>query len=153
DDLLTLSRVTLDSLHRERVDLSRLARASLLRLHKASPGRAVDVRIEDGLRADGDPRLLGVLFDNLLDNAWKFTGRRNKARIEIGSLRESARTVYFVRDNGAGFDPAYTHKLFGVFQRLHTASEFEGTGVGLATVQRIIGRHGGRIWAEGRIDA
>lgn len=153
DDLLTLSRVTLDSLHRERVDLSRLARASLLRLQKASPERAVDVRIEDGLRADGDPRLLGVLFDNLLDNAWKFTGRRNQARIEIGSLRENSRTVYFVRDNGAGFDPAYTHKLFGVFQRLHTASEFEGTGVGLATVQRIIGRHGGRIWAEGRIDA
>src|SRR5690606_16426485 len=99
------------------------------------------------------PRLLGVLFDNLLDNAWKFTGRRNRARIEIGSLREGARTVYFVRDNGAGFDPAYTHKLFGVFQRLHTASEFEGTGVGLATVERIIGRHGGRIWAEGRVDA
>jgi light-regulated signal transduction histidine kinase (bacteriophytochrome) len=102
--------------------------------------------------AEGDPRLLTVVLDNLLGNAWKFTGKREDARIELGAAVKDGHPVYFVRDNGAGFDMAFANKLFGVFQRLHTTTEFEGTGVGLATVQRVISRHGGRVWAEGAVN-
>jgi light-regulated signal transduction histidine kinase (bacteriophytochrome) len=101
---------------------------------------------------NGDGRLLRILFQNLLDNAWKFTSKRLKARIEFGRCQEPGHAVYFIRDDGAGFDMAYASKLFGVFQRLHRVNEFEGTGIGLATAQRIVRRHGGRIWAEGEVD-
>jgi light-regulated signal transduction histidine kinase (bacteriophytochrome) len=103
------------------------------------------------LVAIGDAGLLTIVFDNLLGNAWKFTGKRTGARIEVGCTQIDACRAYFVRDNGAGFDMAYAAKLFGVFQRLHSTSEFEGTGIGLATVHRVVRRHGGRIWAEGAV--
>jgi light-regulated signal transduction histidine kinase (bacteriophytochrome) len=152
DDLLNLSRVTRAELRREAVDLSALARSVLARLREAQPGREVEVAIEDGLVAQADPRLLEVVLTNLLGNAWKFTGRRPAARIEFGAEPGGHPTVYRVRDNGAGFESKYGGKLFGVFQRLHTAEEFEGTGIGLATVQRIVRRHGGRVQAEGEVD-
>ena len=152
DDMLALARVARSELRRETVDLSSLARAALTRLQRAQPERQVNVVIEDGLMGEGDPRLLAVVLDNLLGNAWKFTGRRPDARIEFGSAEKEGRTVYFVRDNGAGFDMAFANKLFGVFQRLHTTTEFEGTGVGLATVHRVVSRHEGRVWAEGAVD-
>ncbi|MDP2346066.1 MAG: PAS domain S-box protein [Deltaproteobacteria bacterium] len=152
DDLLSLSRVTRSELQRERVDLSALAHACIARLQRSSPGRHVNVDIQDGLGGEGDPRLLAVVLENLLGNAWKFTGKRAEARIEFGATSTNECPVFFVRDSGAGFDMAFADKLFGAFQRLHGACEFEGTGVGLATVQRVIGRHGGRVWAEGEVD-
>ena len=152
DDMLTLSRVTRSELQRETIDLSQLAARVLDRLKLDEPERQVDVVIQEGLAAEADARLLAVVFTNLLGNAWKFSAKRERARIEFGALQTPDGLVYFVRDNGAGFDMDYADKLFRVFERLHSASEFEGTGVGLATVQRIIGRHGGRIWGEGRVD-
>jgi PAS domain S-box-containing protein len=135
------------------VDLSALAWAAVARLRQGQPARHVEVAIEDGLVAHGDPRLLAVVFDNLLGNAWKFTGKRAAPRVEVGRVEHAGRPAYRVRDNGAGFDMAFAHKLFGVFQRLHAGAEFEGTGVGLATVRRVIGRHGGQVWGEGAVDA
>jgi PAS domain S-box-containing protein len=152
DDLLALSRVTRSALRSEHVDLSGLARDAARRLSSAHPGRDVDLTIADGLVARGDDRLLTVVLDNLLGNAWKFTSKRPGARVEFGRGLEDGQPVYFVRDNGAGFDMAYASKLFGVFQRLHRVTEYEGTGIGLATVQRIVRRHGGRVWAEGEVD-
>ena len=152
DDLLALSRVTRGELHRARVNLSAMAKAIAERLGAAEPGRRVDFVIREDAWADGDARLLGVALENLMGNAWKFTGKREHARIEFGQLQEGGRTVHFVRDNGAGFDMAHAGKLFGVFQRLHSSGEFEGTGIGLATVHRVIRRHGGRVWAEGAVD-
>jgi PAS domain S-box-containing protein len=152
DGLLGLSRVTRSPLCREDVDLSSLAQAANARLKQSHPQRQVQVVIEDGLRGRGDPRLLGVVFDNLIGNAWKFTAKRNDGRIEFGADRKAERSVYFVRDNGAGFDMAFASNLFGVFQRLHSTTEFEGTGVGLATVQRVVSRHGGRVWGEGKVN-
>jgi light-regulated signal transduction histidine kinase (bacteriophytochrome) len=152
DDLLDLSRVTRAELRREPVDLSGVARAVLARLREARPDREVSFLVEDGMVARADPRLLEIVLTNLLGNAWKFTGKRGFARIEFGTRAGETPPVYFVRDNGAGFDGKYGDKLFGVFQRLHTAQEFEGTGIGLATVQRIVRRHGGRVWAEGEVD-
>jgi light-regulated signal transduction histidine kinase (bacteriophytochrome) len=146
DDLLALSRVTRIEFRRESVDLCLIARAVGARLAQTNPGHPVDLVVADGLITDGDDRLLTIMFENLLGNAWKFTGRCALARIEVGVTDDR---VYFVRDNGAGFDMAYASKLFGVFQRLHSAKEFEGTGIGLATVQRVVRRHGGRIWADG----
>jgi PAS domain S-box-containing protein len=151
DSLLSLSRVVRVNVSPERVDLSELARAAAERLKEAQPERVVEFAIADGLVETGDSALLGSAIENLLGNAWKFTRGRAVARIELGSTREEGQTVYFIRDNGAGFDMAHSAKLFGVFQRLHTQSEFEGTGVGLATVQRIVERHGGRVWAEGKV--
>ncbi len=151
DGLLGLSRLTRVDLHSQRVDLSTLARATTERLAASQPDRAVEVVIRDGLVVSGDSTLLSAVLDNLLNNAWKFTRHRPNARIELGAVEEAGRTVYFVRDNGAGFDMAYVSKLFGVFQRLHAQSDFEGTGVGLATVQRIVHRHGGHIWADGKV--
>jgi len=150
DDLLTLSRVARSDFQREPIDLSDIARQVAARLKGAEPKRRVDLVLPDGLAALGDERLMTVVFENLLGNAWKFTGKTAHPRIEIG-VTAGTPPVYFVRDNGAGFDMAYAGKLFGVFQRLHAASEFEGTGIGLATVQRVIRRHGGRIWAEGAV--
>jgi light-regulated signal transduction histidine kinase (bacteriophytochrome) len=152
DDLLNLSRVTRAQLRRERVDLSALARTVIARLRFMQPERDVEVLIEDGLIANADPRLVDIVLTNLLGNAWKFTSKRARARIELAAIPGESPTTYVVRDNGVGFDPAQAGRLFGVFQRLHPAHEFDGTGVGLATVQRLIQRHGGRVWAEGEVD-
>ncbi len=151
DSLLALGRLTRVDVRSEEVDLSELARATAVQLREGQPDRAVEFVIADGLNEKGDLALLRATVENLLSNAWKFTRNQPKARIEFGSSRDEGKTAYFVRDNGAGFDMAFASKLFGVFQRLHTTSEFEGTGVGLATVQRIVHRHGGRVWAEGKV--
>jgi two-component system, NtrC family, sensor kinase len=150
DDLLALSRVTRAELDRAETDLSSIARSVAERLARASPDRQVEFLVTDQLVANCDGRLLTIVFENLIGNAWKFTGKRSNARIEVGTTGEHPRT-FFVRDNGAGFDMSYASKLFGVFQRLHSVTEFDGTGIGLATVQRIVRRHGGRIWAEGEV--
>lgn len=152
DDLLTLSRVTRAELHRETVDLGRLALEIAQELQTRESRRRVRFSIADGLVATGDPRLLRVLLQNLLENAWKFTAKRDAARIEVGVQNHRRSPVFFVRDNGAGFNMAYAAKLFGAFQRLHTTNEFPGTGIGLATVQRIAHRHGGKVWAEGAVE-
>jgi PAS domain S-box-containing protein len=152
DALLELSRVTRAKLHWERVDLSALVESIIAELQQMQPDRRVEFRIANGLAAHGDARLLRLALDNLLGNAWKFTGKQPRARIEFGVTAHDDRPAYFVRDNGAGFDAAYADKLFVTFQRLHSATAFPGTGIGLATVRRIIHRHGGRIWAEGAVD-
>ncbi len=152
DALLGLSRVARSDLAREDVDLSKIAGESIGRLREGDPGREVGVIIQEGLVVKGDGRLLRAALDNLLANAWKFTGTRPDAQVELGASLQDGERVFFVRDNGAGFDPRYGHKLFGAFQRLHSPSEFEGTGIGLATVHRIVRRHGGRIWAEAQVN-
>ena len=152
DDLLNLSKVTRAEIHRKRLSISTLALAIAAELQKRQPERRVDFQIQDGLEAAGDARLLRIVLENLLGNAWKFTSRRAHANIEVGAAHRNGGFAYFVRDNGAGFDATYADRLFGAFQRLHAASEFPGTGIGLATVQRIIHRHGGKIWAEGAVD-
>ena len=151
DDLLKLSRITRAPLGRERVDLSAMARRVLGELAAREPERSVDVAVSDGLVIQADPRLLAVMLENLLQNAWKFTGRQASARIEVGHQVREDEEVFFVRDNGAGFEMEYAGKLFAPFQRLHSEEEFEGTGIGLATVQRIVSRHGGRVWAQGAV--
>ena len=151
DDLLNLARVTRREMRREPVDLSALAQATLGQLQKAEPARTVEVAVRPGLVAWGDPHLLRLVLENLLGNAWKFTSHQPAARIEFGMERRADTVVYYVRDNGVGFDMAYSEKLFGAFQRLHAMTEFPGTGIGLATVQRIINRHGGRVWAEAAV--
>jgi signal transduction histidine kinase len=151
DALLELGRITRTDISVQRVDLSELARATAERLKEFEPERAVEFVIDDGLAEQGDSALLGAVIENLFSNAWKFTRNRKNARIEFGSRRESGKTIYFVRDNGAGFNMESASKLFRVFQRLHSQDEFAGNGVGLATVHRILQRHGGRIWAEGKI--
>jgi light-regulated signal transduction histidine kinase (bacteriophytochrome) len=128
------------------VDLSAIARETLEGLQMQHPDRRVHVDVQEGLVAQGDARLLRVLLENLLGNAWKFTSLRRQARIEVACVQDSH--VYFVRDDGVGFDMAYAGKLFGAFQRLHSEAEFPGTGIGLATVRRIVARHQGRVWAE-----
>lgn len=156
DDLLELGRVTRVEIRRRQVDLSEYARTILTRLREAAPERAAATVIEPQVWVEGDPGLLEIALENLLDNAWKFTAGRPVAEIRFGTLREPGRNdgerTLFVQDNGVGFDPRYAANLFGVFQRLHAAGEFPGTGVGLATVQRIVQRHGGRIWAEAGVD-
>jgi len=167
DALLQLSRVSRAEMKKSLVNLTDLAQTIVAQLQAAPPERQVEMIIQPDLTAYGDPTLLEVALANLLGNAWKFTGDRDRARIEFGrlphpSLPSPAETtagragdegdVYFVRDNGAGFDMAYAQKLFGAFQRMHKTSQFPGTGIGLATVQRIIHRHGGRVWAEAQID-
>jgi light-regulated signal transduction histidine kinase (bacteriophytochrome) len=152
DDLLSLSRVSRSQMHRQTVELSALATNVVEELRRERPERPVQVIIEPGLRVKGDANLIRIVLENLVGNAWKFTERQPKARIEVSALQKEGETVYFVRDNGAGFDMAYADKLFGAFQRLHDVTEFEGTGIGLATVQRIIHRHGGRVWAEGAVE-
>jgi signal transduction histidine kinase len=148
EELLNLSRLSRAEMHYDTVDLSEMAGEIIEEHRQRDPDRKVHVVIWDGITAKGDPQLIRVVMVNLLSNAWKFTGRTENATIEVGMLEENERSVYFVRDNGAGFDMAYSSKLFGVFQRLHGQNEFSGTGIGLATVQRIIRRHGGRIWAN-----
>ncbi len=152
DDLLNLSRVSRAPLQPEPVDLSAMAREIAQELQQTRPAQAADWLISPGLAAHGDPRLLRIMMENLLNNAWKFTSKRDKAVIEFGAVHKDGKPAFFVRDNGAGFDMAYAQKLFGAFQRLHSISEYPGTGIGLATVQRIIHRHGGRVWAEAGLD-
>jgi PAS domain S-box-containing protein len=151
DDLLNLSRMTRSEMRRESVNLSALVKGVVEGLRTTSPEHEVDVIVEEGLVANGDESLLRVALENLVGNAWKFTRDQARPRIEFGTLEHEDTPAYFVRDNGVGFDMAYADKLFGAFQRLHSTGEFEGTGIGLATVQRIIHRHGGRVWAEGNI--
>ncbi len=152
DALLSLSRVTRVELRHEMVDLTQAADGIVKQLRATQPDRAVEFVNQPSVVANGDPPLLRAVLDNLLGNAWKFTGGRSPARIAFGMTRNDGQAVYFVQDNGAGFDMAYADKLFAPFQRLHQASEFAGTGIGLATVQRIVRRHGGNIWAEGKVN-
>lgn len=152
DDVLQLARVTRSEMRRESVSLSELSQSVAAELQKIDEGHTVTVRIEEGLSARGDKRLLRIMLSNLLGNAWKFTSKQEQPEIIFGHEQRNGEAVYFVRDNGAGFDMTYADKLFGAFQRLHTANEFEGTGIGLATVQRIVNRHGGRVWAEGSVN-
>jgi PAS domain S-box-containing protein len=149
DNLLDLSRLDHAPLTFQSVDVTALARRLDAEQRERNPQRNVSLEVEPELKATGDPHLLGIALTNLLDNAWKYTRDRDPGRIEVGSLRQNGQTVYFVSDNGIGFDMRYADRLFVPFQRLH-ADEVEGTGVGLATVQRIVRRHGGRMWAEGR---
>jgi light-regulated signal transduction histidine kinase (bacteriophytochrome) len=152
DDLLNLSRVSSIEFKQETVNLSAIAREVVEHLQHGYSAREVECQIEDNLVVTGDAGLLRVVLENLLDNAWKFTAQTAIAKIEVGSLSEGGKLVYYVRDNGAGFSMDYKNNLFGAFQRLHEAAEFPGTGIGLASVQRIIQRHGGEVWAEGEID-
>ncbi len=167
DDLLRLSRISRQDMKRVEMDLSGKALEVIADLREASPGRNVQVRIAPGLKAAADPRLVEVVLSNLLGNAWKFTSKTGSAYIEFGAFEcgmrnsefgmkaqeqcEKGKTAYFVKDNGAGFDSAYADKMFRPFQRLHSEDEFEGTGIGLAIVERVIRRHGGRVWAEGEV--
>jgi signal transduction histidine kinase len=148
ETLLSLSRMTSRELTRERVDLSQAARELADDLRAQDQPRIIEFAIAPNLRVDGDMTLLRLVLQNLLGNAWKFTAKNPQARIEVGCRSENGNMAFFVKDNGAGFDMRFADKLFGLFQRFHSASEFAGTGVGLATVQKIIRRHGGRIWAE-----
>jgi len=152
DDLLAFSRLSRQPLHKQPVAPANLARQALQDLHFEHVGRRVEITISDLPICQADPALLKQVFANLLSNALKYTRQREAAVIEVGCREEGGERVYYVKDNGVGFDMRYAHKLFGVFQRLHSAEEFEGTGVGLANVQRIIHRHGGRIWAEAEVD-
>jgi light-regulated signal transduction histidine kinase (bacteriophytochrome) len=170
DDLLTLSRVTRSDMNQREVDLSRIANRLCNDLRRTQPERLVEFTIQSGLIAQGDEHLLQVVLENLLNNAWKFTAKHAQAKIEFGvispdaelaepavlstsfSIPLSTAPIYFVRDDGAGFDMAYVEKLFGPFQRLHGVHDFPGNGIGLATVQRVVHRHGGRVWAEGMVE-
>jgi light-regulated signal transduction histidine kinase (bacteriophytochrome) len=153
DDLLGLSSITRTTLRKESISLTELARGVVAELQNREPSRKVTVEIADGLTACGDSRLVTIVLVNLLGNALKYTAKRPEARIAFGQENKGNETVFYVRDNGAGFDMAYAGRLFAPFQRLHRDSEFQGTGIGLATVQRIVLRHGGRIWAEAAVDA
>ncbi|RYZ92284.1 MAG: PAS domain-containing sensor histidine kinase, partial [Proteobacteria bacterium] len=151
DDLLNLSRMTRSEMTVAEVSLTELARNIEASLRAASPDREVLVDIQEGLRAEGDRGLLNVMLENLISNAWKFTAKKENASIEFGSELRGEECVFFIRDNGAGFDMKYYDKLFGAFQRLHSEAEYRGTGVGLATVRRIVTRHAGQIWAESTV--
>jgi light-regulated signal transduction histidine kinase (bacteriophytochrome) len=152
DSLLSLARVTRSDLKRDEVDMSALVREAAARLAASDSNRAVEVRVQDDLHAVADSHLARALVENLVGNAWKFTSKVPSACIEFGDTEKDGGSAFFVRDNGAGFDMAFATKLFAPFQRLHSAAEFPGTGIGLATVQRIVHRHGGRVWAEGVVD-
>ncbi len=152
DDLLQLSRFSRQEMHRRPVDLTALGQSVTSELRKQYPERVVEATIDRGMVGDGDARLLAAVLQNLLGNAWKYTSRKPVAHVHFGLRRDQPEPVFFVSDDGAGFDMEYSSKLFGAFQRLHSADEFEGTGIGLATVQRIIARHGGHVWAEAAVD-
>jgi PAS domain S-box-containing protein len=153
EDLLKLSQTTRQELVRRPIDVSALARATIARLQLGDPQRTVEIVIAPGMTADGDPALLAVVLDNLLGNAWKFTAKRDRARIEVGQTLHDGVRCTVVRDNGVGFSMTQVKHLFIPFRRLHADHEFEGTGIGLATVQRIVHRHGGRIWGESEVGA
>ncbi|MGB2981697.1 MAG: ATP-binding protein, partial [Candidatus Zixiibacteriota bacterium] len=152
DDLLNLSLTMRREMRREEANLSHLASTVAADLQGTIPERQVEFVVQDEVLAHGDARLLRELLENLLGNAWKFTAKNSHPRIEFGITEKEGEEVYFVRDNGVGFDMTYADKLFVPFQRLHSDSEFSGNGIGLALVSRIINRHGGRIWAEGEVD-
>jgi len=153
EGLLTLAHLSREQLKSENVDLSAVARLIEQDHREREPQRQAQVHIQDGLSAHGDPRLLSAVLQNLLANAWKFSSKKSAARIDVGSeLGADGDTIFFVKDNGAGFDMAYAHKLFGTFERLHSPGDFAGTGIGLATVKRVIERHGGRVWAESKLN-
>jgi len=152
NDLLNLSRATSAGLHTCPIDLSEMAQSVADSLQQAEPERRVEFRIARGAKAIADENLMRVVLENLLGNAWKYTSKVEGALIEFGFFGGGSDCVYFVRDNGAGFNPHFADRLFQPFERLHTQNEFPGTGIGLATVQRIIARHGGRVWAEGEVD-
>ncbi len=150
DDMLKLSHVTRSDMNRETVNLSEMAHKIVTELERAEPDRKVKLNIAPDIMAYGDRYLLGVVLENLLGNAWKFSSKVDSPLVEMGTVDHNGKQAYFVRDNGVGFDMTYAHKLFQPFQRLHKASEYPGTGIGLATVQRVIRRHGGEVWAESR---
>jgi len=152
DDLLTFAKLSRQPLRKQPVDMNRMVREVLEDLRREWDGRQVEVSIEDLPPVKGDPALLAQVWQNLLSNAVKYTRQRERAEIRISSYPENGRHVYMVKDNGIGFDMRYADKLFGVFQRLHRAEDFEGTGVGLAIVQRVVNRHGGRVWADAAVD-
>jgi light-regulated signal transduction histidine kinase (bacteriophytochrome) len=152
DALLSLAQVGRSDLQPLDLDFSQLVRSVASEVAAANPGRSVPMVIAPGMRAYGDSRLLRVVVANLLENAWKFTARRQRPSVEVGSVQNTKLPTYYVRDNGAGFDPAYASRLFGAFQRLHPDREFPGTGIGLAIVQRVIARHGGTVWADSQPD-
>jgi light-regulated signal transduction histidine kinase (bacteriophytochrome) len=152
EDLLTLSRITRAEIRRQKVNITQLAREVAQRIQPVNGTRKVTLTVEEGMIAFADYRLVNIVLDNLLANAWKYTSKTQHAEIEVGMKRTDGEEVFFVRDNGAGFDMSRASNLFGPFQRMHTLSEFEGTGIGLATVKRIIHRHGGRVWAEATVD-
>lgn len=152
DDLLKLSRLTRASMEHRRVDLSVMTRKIADRLKASQPHRSAEFILAEGITAHGDERLLMVMMDNLLGNAWKFTEKKERTVIEFGVKQDRGEATYFIRDNGVGLDMKYAGKLFQPFQRVHSPEEFAGTGIGLATVNRIINRHGGRVWIEGRLN-
>src|SRR5688572_11207260 len=152
DALLVLSRISRHTLHREVVDASAIAETIISELHQNEPGREIDVIIQPSLQVHGDQRLIHDLLRNLIANAWKFTSKKQRARIEIGLAAPGTLATLFIRDNGAGFDLAHAKRLFKPFVRLHTAADYEGSGLGLATVARIVERHGGKIWAEATVN-
>ncbi len=152
DDLLNLSRLTTSSMHREVVDVSAYARSIMEDLCRETPQRQVEFVAPEIAQAHADPRLLRILMENLLRNAWKYTSHHERARIEVGMQVEQARTIFFVKDDGSGFDQRSVDRLFQPFQRLHSSEEFPGNGIGLATVRRIVQRHGGEVWAEGQLE-
>ncbi len=152
EDLLSLSRISRSELTPRLVDLSQLASDAATAIKERYPNRQVELQIEPGLTVHGDSRLLRIAIDNLLDNAWKYTAYTQPARIEVGSQLDADGRTFYVRDNGVGFDMAYAGKLFGPFQRLHAETQYPGTGIGLVTVQRILARHGGRIWAQAEVE-
>ena len=153
DDLLTLSRISRSALTRVAVDVSHLADEVTRDLERQHADRRIEILIANGLTANADARLVRIVLENLLGNAFKFTAKTDAARVEVGDSEIDGARAFFVRDNGAGFDEAYASKLFAPFQRLHSEKEFAGTGIGLATVQRIVRRHGGRAWARSAIGA
>ncbi|HBE33308.1 MAG TPA: histidine kinase, partial [Cyanobacteria bacterium UBA11368] len=155
DDLLSLSRITRSQMALASVDLSAIASSICSELQATQPERQVEFHITPGIQVQGDAKLLRVALENLLGNAWKYTSKHNSARIEFGVLEHGetpSMPIYYVRDDGAGFEMNYAAKLFAPFQRLHSITEFEGNGIGLATVQRIVHRHGGQIWASGEVE-
>lgn len=152
DDLLNLSRVSRSEINIQQVDLSEIVQEIAKNHGETQPERLAEFVIQEGIKVDGDSRLLRIVLENLISNAWKFTSKHPTAKIEFGMQQQKDRNVYFVRDNGAGFDINYSQKLFGAFQRLHAVTDFAGTGIGLATVHRIIRRHGGSVWAEAEVE-
>ena len=151
DDLLHLSNVSRQEVQRKSVDLSEMVSSILTRLREAAPGGRVEVVIQENCMVYADPGLMEIALSNLIGNAWKFTSKTSNACIQFGTIEQNGKTVCFIKDNGAGFEQKYVDRMFQPFHRLHSASEFDGTGIGLAIVERIIQRHGGNIWAEGEV--